>query len=30
VILADVIDDHLVVAASEPWLAGISAGPTPA
>jgi hypothetical protein len=30
VILADVIDDQLVVAASEPWLAGISAGPTPA
>ncbi|MDF1603928.1 hypothetical protein [Nocardioides sp. YIM 152315] len=29
VILADVIDEHLVVAASEPWLAGISAGPTP-
>jgi hypothetical protein len=30
VILSDVVDEQLVVAASEPWLAGISAGPTPA
>jgi len=30
VILADVIDEDLVGAASEPWLAGISAGPAPA
>ena len=28
VILADVVDEDLVGAASEPWLAGISAGPT--
>ena len=28
VILADVVEDDLVAAASEPWLAGISAGPT--
>ena len=29
VILADVADEELVRAASEPWLAGISAGPAP-
>lgn len=29
VILADVVDDELVVAASEPWSAGIEAGPAP-
>ena len=28
VILADVVEEDLVIAASEPWLAGISAGPT--
>ena len=29
VILADDVEDELVVAASEPWTAGIEAGPTP-
>ena len=29
VILADVADEEVVRAASEPWLAGISAGPAP-
>ncbi|MFC7492943.1 MULTISPECIES: hypothetical protein [unclassified Nocardioides] len=30
VILSDVVDEQLVVSASEPWLAGMSAGPTAA